>query len=136
MKTSPRIIHVLGLGAALALVFGLTNPRILAGPGPEYWRNLRNPKPEVAAAAAQPSGPVCTDAKIVTHFATRNAWPNGRGPLQVVAAGTKTVCTACGTFTVMKPSWHNGRGPLQPVQFAARHECTVACGMPAPATTL
>ena len=135
MKTSRTIINALGSGAALALVFGFTAPRALAGPGPQYWQSLGNPKAEAATPAAQPSGLVCTDAKVVTDTVTKNAWANGRGPLVTTNVGTKTECTACGSFTVMKPSWHNGRGPLQPVQIAGRHDCTVACVKPAPAPT-
>lgn len=134
MKTS-RIINVLGLGAALTLLVGLASPRALAGPGAQYWQSFGKVKAETVAPAAQASGPVCTDAKVVVDTVTKNAWANGRGPLVTTSAGTKTECTACGTFTVMKPSWHNGRGPMQAVQVAGRHDCTVACVKPAPATT-
>lgn len=134
MKTS-RIIQLLGSGAALALVLGLTSPRAFAGPGPQYWQSLGKVKVETPAPAAQPSGVVCADAKIIPNTQTKNAWANGRGPMVTSTVGTKTECTACGTFTVMKPSWPNGRGPMQAVQVAGRHDCTVACVKPAPAPT-
>ena len=122
MKTS-RFIKLLGSGAGLALVFGLTGPSALAGPGPQYWQALGKTKVETATPVAQSSGGVvCTDAKIIPDTQTKNAWPNGRGPLVTSTVGTKTECTACGTFTVMKPSWHNGRGPMQAVQVAGRHD--------------
>jgi hypothetical protein len=128
-------MQLLGSGAVLALVLGLSGPRVLAGPGPQYWQSLGKAKVETVAPAVQPSGVVCADAGTIPDTQTKNAWVNGRGPLATSTIGTKTECTACGTFTVMKPSWHNGRGPLQPVQFAGRHECTSACVKPAPAPT-
>lgn len=134
MKTA-RIIKLLGSGAALAIVLGLASPRVLAGPGPQYWQSLGKAKVETTARAAQPLGVVCADARLIPDTQTKNAWANGRGPLATFTVGTKTACTACGTFTVMKPSWHNGRGPLQPVQLAGRHDCTIACLKPAPAPT-
>lgn len=134
MKTS-RIINVLGSSAALTLLLGLATPRALAGPGPQYWQSLGKTKAETVTPAAQISGPVCMDARVVDDTVTKNAWANGRGPRVTTSAGTKTECMACGIFTVMKPSWHNGRGPLQPVQIAGRHDCTVACVKPVPAPT-
>ena len=132
MKTLHNISHPGILGVALAVVVGFTAPRAFAGPGPQYWQSLGKPKPEAATPAAQPSGVVCTDAKIVPDKQTKNAWANGRGPMVTSTVGTKSVCTACGTFTVMKPSWPNARGPLQPVQVAGKHDCTVACVKPTP----
>lgn len=134
MRTS-RILQLLGSGAGLALVLGITAPRAFAGPGPQYWQSLGKPKVETATPASQSSGLVCTDAKIVPATQTRNAWPNGRGPLATLTVGTKTECTACGTLTVMKPSLANGRGPMQAVQVAGTHDCTSACVKPPPAST-
>ncbi len=132
MNTLHNISRIAALGATLAVALSFTAPRTLAGPGPEYWRNLGKPKPEASAPAAQPSGIVCTDSKTVAVTEVKNAWTNGRGPLQVSEVGTKRECTSCGTFTVMKPSWPNARGPLQPVQVAGKHDCTAACVTPPP----
>lgn len=137
MNTFHNFSRAAALGAAFVLAVGFTASRASAGPGPQYWQSLGKPKTEAPAAAAQPApGVVCTDAKVVPVTETKNAWPNGRGPLVTTTVGTKTVCTACGTFTVMKPSLPNGRGPMERVQVSGKHNCTTACVKPAvPPTT-
>lgn len=129
-----NISRITAVGAALIVVLPFASPRTLAGPGPQYWQSLGKTKPEMTAPAAQPSGTLCTDFKIVTVTETKNGWANGRGPLQVSEIGTKRVCTACGSFTVMKADWPNGRGPLHPVQVAGSHDCTAECVLPTPRT--
>lgn len=131
MKTKRHISRIFGLGSLLVLAFGITAPSVYGGPGAQYWAPKPQPKTE---QAAQPSPPavakICTDSKTVAITETKNAWPNGRGPLQVTKVGSKRACTSCGSFTVMKPSWHNARGPLQPVTITAQHDCDSACVTP------
>jgi hypothetical protein len=131
MKAKRNISRILGLGSLLALAFGITAPRAHAGPGPQYWTNKPQAKTEQAAQSSLPAAAtICTDSKTVAITETKNAWANGRGPLQVTEVGSKRACTSCGSFTVMKPDWHNARGPLHPVTITAQHDCNSACVTP------
>lgn len=125
MKTYTLRLKLLA-GAALALGTGLAIPTAIAGPGPDYWRNLG--KPEAKSSLAPPA-PIatraCTDSRLVPVTETRTTWHNGRGPLQTVEVGKKLVCTSCDIpLIVMKPSGHNARGPLAPVAIKGTHDCT------------
>jgi hypothetical protein len=128
MKTNTLRLSLLA-GAALALGTGLALPTAIAGPGPDYWRNLG--KPESKSSLAPPESiatKACTDARLVPVTETRTTWHNGRGPLQTVEVGKKRVCTSCATpLVVMKPSWPNARGPLVPVTLNATHDCSRVC---------
>lgn len=125
MKTSmPR--SKLIAGAALAMATGLAVPTAIAGPGPDYWRNLGKPESKSSPAPAAPvETKACTDARLVSVTETKPTWPNKRGPLQTVEVGKKLVCTSCDTpLIVMKPSGHNGRGAMAPVAIKGTHDCT------------
>lgn len=133
MKTSHRIISLLGSGSALALLLTIATPRAYAGPGIDYWTG----KSKQAAEKAQVAKPVTVSGVVCAHSTTvpiteyKSDWPNGRGPRRAVQVGSKQVCDLCGgTTTFMKPSWPNGRGPLEAVTVAAKHDCTTACVKP------
>jgi hypothetical protein len=121
-------------GAALILGTGLAVPAI-AGPGPQYWRNLGKPANTTTvapAARSEKTNPACTDSRSVSVTATKPAWQNGRAPLTTVEVGKKLVCTSCDTpLIVMKPTWPNARGPLEPVALKGTHDCTKNGCMPA-----
>ena len=112
-------------GVALALGTGLAVPTAIAGPGPDYWRNLGKPESKSSPAPAAPvENKACTDARLVSVTETKPTWPNRRGPLQTVEVGKKLVCTSCDTpLIVMKPSGHNARGGMAPVAIKGTHDC-------------
>ena len=125
-----------GLGSILVLVFGVTSPRVYAGPSSSFWTRSADSKTEQAAPAlALSSAPICVDWKIVPVKETRTTSANGRGSQQVVERSSKRSCSSCGSFTVMKPSLPNGRGPLQPVTLAGLHDCTTACAAMVPTSS-
>lgn len=106
-----------------------------AGPGAAYWQSLNQrlnaqstPAP-VAQSATKPAEGRCAGSHVVAVTEVRNAWANGRGPLQVVQVGTKNVCAVCGgTTAVMKKSRANGRGPMVAAEAPAEHDCDAGCG--------
>jgi hypothetical protein len=124
-------------GVALTLGTGLAVPAI-AGPGPQYWRNLGktdNTTTAAQAARSEKTNPACTDSRLVSVTETKPAWHNGRGPLTTVEVGKKLVCTSCDTpLIVMKSSWPNARGPLVPMAIKGTHDCTKNGCMPAATT--
>ena len=126
MKTNNLALNLFA-GAALAWGTGLAIPAAIAGPGPDYWRNLgRNENAAIAAPAAllTHSARACTDARLISVTETKTILPNGRGPMQTAEVGKKLVCTSCDTpLIVMKPSGHNARGGMAPVAIRGTHDC-------------
>lgn len=114
-------------GAALALGTSFVIPNVIAGPGPEYWRN-QGKAPSAASAPAAPKPhtvTACTDARMVSVTETKFIQANGRGPTRTVEVGKKLVCTSCDIpMIVMKPSGHNARGAMAPVAIRGTHDCT------------
>lgn len=121
-----NLLSSLFAGAVLVLGTGLAIPAAVAGPGPEYWRNLGK-TPERTPAASVSSSTVsmrCTDARVVPITETKSILPNGRGPTRTVEVGRKVMCTSCDApLVVMKPSGHNGRGAMMPVAIKGSHDC-------------
>lgn len=131
MKTRTLILRTSGL-----LASGLLASIVLAGPGPDYWRNLgktADPKIDAPSPATIPVR-ACIDARVVTVTETKPGWHNGRGPLVTTEVGRKLTCTACDTpVIVMKPSGPNARGAMAPVAIPGTHDCTKAgCGTAKP----
>ena len=133
MKTPYKVINILTSGAALAMGLGFTAPRVLAGPGLQYWtgKSQQTQSASKAATLAAVPGVICAQSITVPITEYKAEWPNARGPRRPVQVGTKQVCDLCGGIsTVMKPTWPNGRGPLQAVAVAVKHDCNSACVKP------
>ena len=119
--------------AALIVGAGFSISTAMAGPGPDYWRNLGKMESTAVVAPAATlthATRACTDSRLVAVTETKTILNNGRGPIQTVEVGKKLVCTSCDTpIIVMKPSLHNGRGPMTPVAIKGTHDCTKGCAV-------
>ncbi len=127
MKTKLRFSKLFA-GVAMALGTGAIMSTAVAGPGPDYWRNLGKAPSTATVSPAAPmihANTACTDARIVSVTEKKFIQANGRGPMRTVEVGKKQVCTACDVPTiVMKPSGHNARGAMVPVAIKGSHDCT------------
>ena len=127
MKTNTLRSKLLA-GAALALGISFANPNVIAGPGPDYWRNqgkASSPAASAPAATMPRTVAACTDARLESVTETKFIQANGRGPTRTVEVGKKLDCTACDIpMIVMKPSGHNARGAMAPVAISGTHDCT------------
>ena len=133
MKTS-FITHSFA-GASLSLLFAaFLTSNAVAGPGPQYWRSVGQPKAE-AVEPAKPAAveiPVCPGSEVVPVTAMKSLQSNGRPPLVPVQIGTQRVCHLCTTTNVVTTNdWPSHRGPLvqktEVTKVGAAHVCTAAC---------
>ncbi|PTY06167.1 hypothetical protein DB347_12000 [Opitutaceae bacterium EW11] len=121
-----KLLGLLLVGSLAAAL----SPVAKAGPGIDYWRRVSDHRAATPAKAdeSQPAAKPCTDSKLVNVTETRNAWENGRGPLETKAVGTKWTCTSCGeTTTTVRRAWTNGKGPLITHKARTQHDCS-SCG--------
>ena len=84
-------------GVALALGPGLAIPGVIAGPGPDFWRNQEMTPSAATVAPAAPmshANAACTDARIVSVKETKFLQANGRDPMRAVEVGKKATGTA------------------------------------------
>ncbi|MBI5767798.1 MAG: hypothetical protein HZA93_08375 [Verrucomicrobia bacterium] len=133
MKTSITTPSLAGPSLGLLFAAFLASNAV-AGPGPEYWRSLGQPK----AATVEPAKPVaveipvCPGSEVVPVTAMKSPQSNGRPPLVAVQTGTQRVCHLCTTTSVVITNdWPSHRGPtVQKTEVAkvgATHVCTEAC---------
>jgi hypothetical protein len=123
------------VGLALALGAELVVPIVIAGPGPDHWRDLGKTKGGPTTQSDVKAAPACMDARLVSVYETKPTLSNGRGPTRTIEVGKKLECTSCDTpMIVMRPSGHNGRGAMAPVAIKGTHDCTAnGCSPNSPA---
>jgi hypothetical protein len=134
MNTKYNTAKALGLGSLLVLALNFTAPLAHAGPGIDAWRGVKHDATVSAPAAASQAPAIavaCADSTTVTVNEVQHRMANGKGPLSVVATGTKRVCHSCGgSVAASTPAWPNGKGPLVTSEVKASHLCDTACAQP------
>ena len=131
MNTQNNTAKAIGLGSLLVLALNFTAPLAHAGPGVDAWRGVKHAA-TVSAPSAAPQAPAnavaCADSTTITVNEVQHPMANGKGPLSVVATGTKRVCHSCGgSVATSTPAWPNGKGPLATTEVKASHLCDTAC---------
>lgn len=127
MKTTRTPLRA---GAGL-LVSALLSSGVLAGPGPEYWNIVGKGTSSSASTKPVAATSLCAGAETVIVTTMKPSWPNGRGPLTEMPAGTRIVCHLCRvTSVVTTNAWPSGRGPMvrtEVVKPGATHDCSAGC---------
>jgi hypothetical protein len=92
----PTRLRSASLLAVLAAGFLLsTATTAIAGPGPEYWKNLGKPKPSAVPNTNTPAAPGtsmdCNSCKIID---VKRVVPSANGRFQQTVAEKKAVCSS------------------------------------------
>lgn len=120
MKNTRITKNTLGLGAVLALAFGLSSSAF-AGPGFDYWQRMQQQREQKYAQASAMS---CLKCKTEAVEQLSSADPVGKGASYFKKVGAKHDCENCGgTITTINGKTTNEMTANCPICAKANPTC-------------